>query len=69
MFLYVQLYRLNEEGQIGTGEWCLKSENGDTIHIRRCDVQPTGPWKWDDVSTAPPQPHPPTHSGAVIAHQ
>lgn len=45
-----QYYRLNEKGQIGTGEWCLKVENGDTIHIRRCDTQPTGPWQWEDSS-------------------
>ncbi|KAK7105098.1 N-acetylgalactosaminyltransferase 7-like [Littorina saxatilis] len=43
-----QYYRLNEKGQIGTGEWCLRTENGDTIHIRRCDVEPAGPWKWDE---------------------
>ena len=49
VFVTVQYYRLNEKGQIGTGEWCLKSENGDTIHIRRCDIQPTGPWQWEEV--------------------
>ncbi|XP_076464804.1 N-acetylgalactosaminyltransferase 7-like [Babylonia areolata] len=43
-----QYFRLNEAGQLGTGEWCLRSENGDTIHIRRCDTQPSGPWAWDE---------------------
>ncbi|XP_070180117.1 N-acetylgalactosaminyltransferase 7-like isoform X2 [Littorina saxatilis] len=42
-----QLYRINTKGQIGLGERCIDSPNGDTLHIRYCEVQPTGPWEFD----------------------
>ncbi|KAL8619562.1 hypothetical protein ACOMHN_019618 [Nucella lapillus] len=42
-----QLYRLNTKGQLGLGERCLDSPNGDTLQIRYCEVQPTGPWDFD----------------------
>ncbi|KAL8619563.1 hypothetical protein ACOMHN_019619 [Nucella lapillus] len=45
-----QYFRLNERGQLGTGEWCLRTENEDTIHVRRCDVEPSGPWSWEEGS-------------------
>ncbi|XP_046343077.1 N-acetylgalactosaminyltransferase 7-like isoform X1 [Haliotis rufescens] len=45
-----QLYRLNTKGQIGYGERCIESPNGDTLHIHYCDVQPTGPWDYDENS-------------------
>ena len=44
-----QLYRVNTKGQIGFGERCIEAPNGDTLHIQYCDVQPTGPWDYDEV--------------------
>lgn len=46
---YLQIYRLNTKGQIAMGEWCIKSLDSGTLHLRQCDVQPTGPWRWDEV--------------------
>ncbi|XP_041352821.1 N-acetylgalactosaminyltransferase 7-like [Gigantopelta aegis] len=43
-----QLFRINTKGQIGYGERCIESDNGDTLHIHFCDVQPTGPWNYDE---------------------
>ncbi|XP_076463576.1 N-acetylgalactosaminyltransferase 7-like isoform X2 [Babylonia areolata] len=42
-----QLYRINTKGQLGLGERCLEAPGGDTLHIRYCEVQPTGPWDFD----------------------
>lgn len=43
-----QLFRLNTKGQIGVGERCIKASGGSTLHLHFCDVQPTGPWSWDE---------------------
>ncbi|XP_025103406.1 N-acetylgalactosaminyltransferase 7-like [Pomacea canaliculata] len=45
-----QIYRLNTKGQIAMGEWCIKSLDSGTLHLRQCDVQPTGPWRWDEAT-------------------
>ncbi|XP_076441761.1 N-acetylgalactosaminyltransferase 7-like [Babylonia areolata] len=45
-----QLFRINTKGQIGVGERCLEAPNGDTLHIAYCEIEPTGPWGFDDVS-------------------
>merc|ERR1712012_664532 len=44
-----QLYRLNEKGQLATGERCIDN-TGDSIHMIFCPVQPTGPWSYDKDS-------------------
>ncbi|KAK7488654.1 hypothetical protein BaRGS_00020107 [Batillaria attramentaria] len=38
------------KGQITLGEWCIKAINGDTLHIRRCETQPIGPWDWNEAT-------------------
>ena len=43
------MFRLNTKGQIGVGERCIKATGGSTLHLQFCDVQPTGPWSWDEV--------------------
>lgn len=43
-----QMFRLNTKGQIGVGERCIKATGGSTLHLQFCDVQPTGPWSWDE---------------------
>lgn len=43
-----QLFRLNVKGQLAVGERCIDAVNGDTLHVQFCDVQPTGPWSWDE---------------------
>jgi len=45
----VQLFRLNEEGQIGYGERCIDTRGGSTLHVIFCPVDPSGPWKYDKV--------------------
>ncbi|KAK3092658.1 hypothetical protein FSP39_005536 [Pinctada imbricata] len=45
-----QLFRINTKGQIGVGERCIESRNGNTLHVSFCDVQPTGPWEFDELS-------------------
>lgn len=44
-----QMFRLNTKGQIGVGERCIKATGGTTLHLHFCDVQPTGPWSWDET--------------------
>ncbi|XP_025103405.1 N-acetylgalactosaminyltransferase 7-like isoform X2 [Pomacea canaliculata] len=43
-----QLFRINTKGQIGLGERCIEAQNGDTLHIRYCEVQPVGPWDYNE---------------------
>ncbi|CAI9741530.1 Hypothetical predicted protein [Octopus vulgaris] len=43
-----QLFRLNVQGQMAMGERCIDSGNGDTLHVQFCDIQPNGPWSWDE---------------------
>lgn len=45
-----QLFRINTKGQIGVGERCIESPNGNTLHVAYCDVQPVGPWDYDEGS-------------------
>ena len=46
-----QLFRLNTEGQLTSGEWCLKAEKGDRVTIAWCDMgQVNGPWEYLDDS-------------------
>ena len=47
--LRLQLFRINTQGQLGLGERCIQSPNGDTLHVQYCDIQPTGPWEFDEV--------------------
>lgn len=49
IFLF-QLFRINTKGQIGVGERCIESPNGNTLHVAYCDVQPVGPWDYDEVN-------------------
>ena len=46
---YLQLFRLNVEGQIGLGEMCVHSR-GRKLSIERCPLQPSGQWEWQEVS-------------------
>ena len=48
MFIYFQLFRLNEKGQMAVGERCVDATGGG-ISIIYCPVQPTGPWQLDQV--------------------
>nr|KAG5700904.1 hypothetical protein BaRGS_012311 [Batillaria attramentaria] len=38
----------HQKARIGLGERCIDAPNGDTLHIRYCEVQPTGPWEFDE---------------------
>lgn len=44
-----QMFRLNTEGQMTSGEWCLKADKSDVVSIAWCDMGTTdGPWKYVD---------------------
>ncbi|ESO86827.1 hypothetical protein LOTGIDRAFT_194702 [Lottia gigantea] len=43
-----QMFRLNTKGQLALGERCLEAKYKDTIHVSYCDVEPTGPWDYDE---------------------
>ncbi|GAB1602272.1 N-acetylgalactosaminyltransferase 7-like [Argonauta hians] len=45
-----QLFRLNVQGQLATGERCIDSDNLDTMTVYFCAVQPTGPWSWNETT-------------------
>ncbi|KAK3743182.1 hypothetical protein RRG08_064038 [Elysia crispata] len=45
-----QLFRLNVQGQIGTGERCIDSQSGGILHVIVCAREPSGPWEWDKGS-------------------
>jgi polypeptide N-acetylgalactosaminyltransferase len=46
-----QLFRLNTEGQLTSGEWCLKAERGDRVTVAWCEMGTTdGPWEYMDES-------------------
>ncbi|GFO07743.1 polypeptide n-acetylgalactosaminyltransferase [Plakobranchus ocellatus] len=42
-----QLFRLNVQGQIGTGERCIDSQGAGALRVIVCTQKPTGPWVWD----------------------
>merc|ERR1719341_3058215 len=42
-----QLFRLNTEGQLTSGEWCVKAERNDKVIVAWCEMGTTnGPWKY-----------------------
>ena len=46
-----QLFRLNTEGQLASGEWCVKAEGGDRVTIAWCEMGVVkGPWSYDASS-------------------
>jgi len=46
-----QLLRLNTQGQLTSGEWCIKADRGDQVTIAWCEQGSTsGPWEYRDDS-------------------
>lgn len=44
-----QMFRLNTEGQLTSGEWCLKAEKGDKVSVAWCVMSSVnGPWVFKD---------------------
>jgi polypeptide N-acetylgalactosaminyltransferase len=42
-----QLMRLNTEGQMTSGEWCLKAESSDQVVVAWCEMGTVdGPWQY-----------------------
>jgi len=42
-----QMFRLNTEGQLTSGEWCIKADRNNVISISWCDTGKTdGPWEY-----------------------
>ena len=44
-----QMFRLNTEGQLTSGEWCMKANKKDAISISHCDMGRTdGAWEYKE---------------------
>ena len=42
-----QMFRLNTEGQLTSGEWCMKTDKREGITISYCDMgRVDGPWEY-----------------------
>ena len=44
-----QLFRLNTEGQLASGEWCVNADKADNVHISWCLAgRNDGPWQFKE---------------------
>ena len=44
-----QMYRLNTEGQLTSGEWCTNVQQGQSVNVQWCANGATdGPWSYKE---------------------